>query len=137
MSVTVTDVKGARSASRRSVKVDYAPSGYVAVEPFRLLDTRTAHTPLRGGEPLAVQLPAGTAVPGHEPSSGMTAAPLNVTVTDSTQEAHLTVWPAGQPRPASSNVLGEPLQDPLGDQQLLPLRLNFLKLLAQLLGECV
>ncbi|MGW8776463.1 PKD domain-containing protein [Streptomyces sp. NPDC055796] len=104
VSVTVTDVKGARSTSRRSVKVDYAPSGYVAVEPFRLLDTRTAHTPLRGGEPLAVQLPAGTAVPGHELSSGMTAAVLNVTVTDSTEEAHLTVWPAGQPRPASSNV---------------------------------
>ncbi|MET9888487.1 PKD domain-containing protein [Streptomyces sp. NPDC006430] len=104
VSVTVTDVKGTKSTSSRSVKVDYAPSGYVATEPFRLLDTRTTHTPIQGGEPLAVQLPAGTAVPGHELSAGMTAAVLNVTVTDSTEDAHLTVWPAGQTRPASSNV---------------------------------
>ncbi|WP_405959051.1 PKD domain-containing protein [Streptomyces sp. NBC_00868] len=104
VSVTVADVKGTKSTSSRSVKVDYAPSGYVATEPFRLLDTRTTGAPLQGGEPLAVQLPTGTAVPGHELSAGMTAAVLNVTVTDSTEDAHLTVWPAGQTPPASSNV---------------------------------
>ncbi|OEJ35337.1 hypothetical protein [Streptomyces subrutilus] len=41
------------------MKVDYTPSGYVATEPFRLLDTRTTNTPVQGGTATLVTLPVG------------------------------------------------------------------------------
>ncbi|MFB7785870.1 PKD domain-containing protein [Streptomyces vinaceus] len=104
VSVTVADSQGARSTATRRVKVDYAASGYVATEPFRLLDTRTNGTALWGGSPAAVTLPVGLSVPGHVLSGGMAAAVLNVTVTDASEDTHLSVWPSGQPRPATSNV---------------------------------
>ncbi|MFI1148423.1 PKD domain-containing protein [Streptomyces sp. NPDC020817] len=101
---TVRDVKGATSTATRSVKVDYAPSGYVATAPFRLLDTRANGTVLWGGSPTAVTLPVGITVPDHVLSGSMAAAVLNVTVTSATEDTHLSVWPSGQPRPATSNV---------------------------------
>ncbi|MFK0231653.1 PKD domain-containing protein [Streptomyces vinaceus] len=104
VTVTVHDTKGAVSTATRSVKVDYAPSGYVATAPFRLLDTRAGGTALWGGSPTAVTLPAGLSVPDHVLSGGMAAAVLNVTVTDASEDTHLSVWPSGQPRPATSNV---------------------------------
>ncbi|MCX5012734.1 PKD domain-containing protein [Streptomyces sp. NBC_00555] len=104
VTVTVQDAKGAKSTAKRSVKVDYAPSGYVATEPFRLLDTRTTNTPVQGGYAQSVALPIGTRVLGHELSGSMASAVLNVTVTGATEDTHLSVWPAGQPRPVTSNV---------------------------------
>ncbi|WP_159045902.1 PKD domain-containing protein [Streptomyces sp. WM6372] len=104
VTVTVRDTKGATSTATRSVKVDYAPSGYVATAPFRLLDTRSNGTVLRGGSPTAVTLPVGLSVPDHVLSGSMAAAVLNVTVTGASEDTHLSVWPSGQPRPATSNV---------------------------------
>ncbi|MEV0985856.1 PKD domain-containing protein [Streptomyces sp. NPDC049949] len=104
VAVTVRDTQGAVSTVTRSVKVDYARSGYVATEPFRLLDTRTAGTTLQGGSPMGVTLPVGITVPDHVLSGSMAAAVLNVTVTGATEDTHLSVWPSGQPRPATSNV---------------------------------
>ncbi|MEV0987807.1 PKD domain-containing protein [Streptomyces sp. NPDC049949] len=104
VTVEVYDEKGAQSTSVRRVKVGYAASGYVAVAPFRLLDTRTTSTPLSGGSSRAVQLPAGISVPGHPLSGSMAAAVLNVTVTGAREDTHLTVWPEGQSRPTTSNV---------------------------------
>ncbi|MFE5770361.1 PKD domain-containing protein, partial [Streptomyces sp. NPDC056485] len=101
--LTVRDTRGAVSTAMRSVKVDYAASGYVATEPFRLLDTRSTHS-LIGSERYPVDLPVGFKVPGHTHSGGMSAAVLNVTVTDATEDTHLSVWPSGQPQPATSNV---------------------------------
>ncbi|WP_158734252.1 PKD domain-containing protein [Streptomyces sp. NRRL F-2747] len=104
VTVIVRDTKGATSTATRSVKVDYAPSGYVATAPFRLLDTRANGTVLWGGSPTAVTLPVGISVPDHVLSGSMAAAVLNVTVTGATEDTHLSVWPSGQPRPATSNV---------------------------------
>ncbi|MGW2995045.1 PKD domain-containing protein, partial [Streptomyces sp. NPDC001193] len=104
VTLTVRDTKGAVSTATRNVKVDYARSGYVATEPFRLLDTRTAGTTLQGGSPMGVTLPVGISVPDHVLSGSMAAAVLNVTVTGATEDTHLSVWPSGQPRPATSNV---------------------------------
>ncbi|MGW7441528.1 PKD domain-containing protein [Streptomyces sp. NPDC054849] len=104
VTVTTQDAKGAKSTAKRSVKVDYAPSGYVATEPFRLLDTRTTNAPVQGGVATPVVLPVGLAIPGHELSGSMAVAVLNVTVTGATEDTHLSVWPSGQPRPVTSNV---------------------------------
>ncbi|MFD9302604.1 PKD domain-containing protein, partial [Streptomyces sp. NPDC060048] len=104
VTLTLQDSTGAKSTAARNVKVDYAPSGYVATEPFRLLDTRTTNIPVQGGRQVPVDLPNGTSVPGHALSGGMAVAVVNVTVTGATEDTHLTVWPSGQPRPATSNV---------------------------------
>ncbi|MFI5861646.1 PKD domain-containing protein [Streptomyces sp. NPDC051546] len=104
VTLTVQDSKGAKSTVTKTVKARYAPSGYVASEPFRLLDTRTTNTPVQGGNPVPVQLPNSTAIRGHELSGGMASAVLNVTVTGATEDTHLGIWPSGQPRPATSNV---------------------------------
>ncbi|MFE3553325.1 PKD domain-containing protein [Streptomyces sp. NPDC059193] len=104
VTVTVRDTKGAASTAVRTVKVAYAASGYVPVQPHRILDTRTTGTPLQGGtaRPVTVPVVPQESGPGH--SAGATAAVLNVTVTGATEDTHLSVWPAGQPRPVSSNV---------------------------------
>ncbi|MEV6577895.1 PKD domain-containing protein [Streptomyces sp. NPDC051582] len=104
VTLTLRDTKGATSTATRSVKVDYAPSGYVATAPFRLLDTRANGTVLQSGSPTAVTLPVGLSVPDHVLSAGMAAAVLNVTVTGAGEDTHLSVWPSGQSRPATSNV---------------------------------
>ncbi|MFD7257260.1 PKD domain-containing protein [Streptomyces sp. NPDC059874] len=104
VTLTLKDVKGATSTATRTVRVDYAPSGYIASEPFRLLDTRTNNTPVQGNYARSVDLPVGTRIRGHELSGGMASVVLNVTVTDATQDAYLNVWPSGQPRPATSNL---------------------------------
>ncbi|MFJ4775337.1 PKD domain-containing protein [Streptomyces sp. NPDC088762] len=102
--LSLRDSKGARSSVTKTVRADYAPSGYVATEPFRLLDSRTTGRPLRSGAANPVALPVGNWLPGHAFSGGMAAAVLNVTVTGATEDTHLTVWPSGQPRPTTSNV---------------------------------
>ncbi|MEU5807240.1 PKD domain-containing protein [Streptomyces sp. NPDC047718] len=104
VTVTAQDSKGTTSTASKAVKAAYAPSGYVATEPFRLLDTRTTGAPVQGGSAVPVVLPVGLAVPNHVHSGGMAAAVLNVTVTGATEDTHLSVWPSGQPRPATSNV---------------------------------
>lgn len=101
---TATDSKGTQAKVTRNVRVDYHRSLFKAVAPFRLLDTRTTGAPVQGGVPAPVVLPAGNAVPGHTLSGGMATAVLNVTVTDATQDTHVTVWPSGQSRPMTSNM---------------------------------
>ncbi|MFI6147189.1 PKD domain-containing protein [Streptomyces sp. NPDC051109] len=99
VTVKLQDVKGATSTVSKTVRVDYPASGYVATEPFRIVDTRTYLWSLRGGEPWSTRLPAGGALSG-----GMTAAVLNVTVTGASEDTHLSVSPNRQDRPATSNV---------------------------------
>ncbi|MFF1415699.1 PKD domain-containing protein [Streptomyces sp. NPDC058289] len=104
MKLTLVDSKGAKSTALRTVKVDYAPSGYVATEPFRIKDSRTDGRPVLARLPLDVTLPTAHRIPGHPLSAGLASAVVNVTVTGATEDTHLTVWPSGQPRPATSNV---------------------------------
>ena len=78
--------------------------GVVPVEPTRLLDTRA-------GDPLG---PEGRrlVVAGSGPvPTDATAAILNVTSTEATEPAFVTLWPAGEARPTSSTLNTEPGQD--------------------------
>jgi hypothetical protein len=69
------------------------------VSPTRLLDTR-AGAALEGASALRL----GFQGQGPLPATGMTAVAMNVTVTDATETAYLTVWPDDQPMPEASNL---------------------------------
>ncbi|MFE4264288.1 PKD domain-containing protein [Streptomyces sp. NPDC056883] len=103
VTAVVEDSKGATSTAKQSVTVGYAPSGYAAGEPRRLLDTRITKAPVLGGVPTTVDL-SHVYAPGVYPLRSMSAVVVNVTVTDATEDTHLTIWPDSQPRPATSNV---------------------------------
>ena len=69
------------------------------IPPQRVLDTRQglgapAHR-LNPGEVIALPLPTAAA-------AGATSASLNLTATEATGPGFLTVWPCGQPTPATS-----------------------------------
>ncbi|HZQ50297.1 MAG TPA: fibronectin type III domain-containing protein [Candidatus Dormibacteraeota bacterium] len=72
---------------------------YHPLTPARILDTRSTSR-------LAAAATRDVAVAGQGgvPSSGATAAVLNVTATGTTAAGYLAVWPAGTPRPATSNL---------------------------------
>lgn len=76
-----------------------------SLPPSRVLDTRSGQ-----GAPAAKIGPGGTigvqvTGAGGVPASGVTAVALNVTVTETTADSFLTVWPAGQGRPDLSSSL--------------------------------
>ena len=97
----VTDVADAAFSVSHSEPF-VAPTGYVAVTPTRLADTRDGLGVRRG------TLPAGgtltVVVAGGDVPPGATAAVLNVTAVLPTAPSYLTVWPAGQARPTASNL---------------------------------
>ena len=75
-------------------------AGFTGGSPARAMDTRSGL-----GAPKAALGPAGTltlTVPGLPP--GTTAVALNVTVTNPTAAANLTVYPGGRSRPGTSNL---------------------------------
>ncbi len=89
-----------------------APATYAPVAPCRVLDTRrgigscpdgiaTSATPLVAGPTGALRVKvAGIAgVPATA-----TAVVLNITAVGATPGTYVTVWPGGQPQPATSNV---------------------------------
>ncbi len=79
-----------------------APGSYIALNPFRIVDTRIG----QAGEQLGsqVSLNAKIAGVGDVPATGATAVMLNVTVDAPTSAGFITVWPGGEGRPLSSNV---------------------------------
>jgi uncharacterized protein YvpB len=83
---------------------------YVALTPGRITDTRpgsgepNSGSPLTPGGTLNVQVAGASGVP----SVGVTAAILNVTVTDTTQYSDLTVYPTGVALPLASNLNWSP-----------------------------
>jgi hypothetical protein len=90
----------------------YAPgSGYVAVNPARLLETRSGEAvgtiddqftgagQLAGGATIELQVGGRAGVP-----LAATAAVLNVTVTQPSAPGFITVYPCGSPRPTASNL---------------------------------
>ncbi len=113
-SVTVTDWLGAASSpSPFAYPLSDPPGALTALPPARICDTRPGNPSqlsgaaaqcggrtLQQGVPLQVQV-AGL---GGVPQSGASAALLNVTVTDPTTSGYLTVYPAGEPAPLSSNL---------------------------------
>jgi PQQ-like domain len=78
----------------------------VALTPARIADTRpgsglpNAGSTLGAGGNLDIQVTGA----GGVPSSGVSAAILNVTVTNTTAASFLTAWPAGATRPTASNL---------------------------------
>jgi hypothetical protein len=78
--------------------------GYSPLVPSRVLDTRNGNgapmAPLGGGSSLNLQV-AGR---GGVPPTGATAVVLNVTVTNTTTQGFMTVWPTGAMEPNASNL---------------------------------
>ena len=77
---------------------------FAAVTPARILDTRTANgkvnRAVRPGETIDLQVTGR----GGVPTERVGAVALNVTVTEPTAGGHLTVFPTGERRPATSNL---------------------------------
>ncbi|HQZ34875.1 MAG TPA: hypothetical protein PK020_10645, partial [Ilumatobacteraceae bacterium] len=80
-----------------------AGSGYTALEPSRLVDTRDS-LPVGSGLLGASTLDVSVVGVGGVPLSGVDAVVLNVTVTRPSQAGWATVFPAGSVRPGASNV---------------------------------
>jgi uncharacterized protein YvpB len=83
---------------------------YVALSPDRITDTRLGSGEPNSGSPLG---PSGTLNvqvegAGGVPSSGVEAAVLNVTATDTTQASYMTVYPDGVAMPLASNLNWSP-----------------------------
>ena len=102
--VTATNTAGTGPASAPSgsitPKLVRVGSGYVAVAPKRVLDTRTGV-----GAPKA-KIGAGRSVRLTVPGlpAGTTAVTLNVTATNPTATSYVSVFPAGTNRPSASNL---------------------------------
>ena len=93
-----------------------ASSQLTAVTPARLLDTRPGSTTIDGEFAGAGAMGAGqqlnltVAGRGGLPASGVGSVILNVTVTNPTAEAYVTLWPTGLTRPLASNLNFDPAQ---------------------------
>jgi hypothetical protein len=81
--------------------LDGSGGRFAGVEPARLLDTRKAGS--GGAFGPAEQRELVVAGVGGVPTDA-TSVVLNLTVTNPTAASHLTVWPAGVPRPTASNL---------------------------------
>lgn len=85
---------------------------FVPLPPARILDTRSgigaggATLPLAGGNVLSLQVTGAGGVPADA-----VAVQLNVTVTQGTAPAFLTIWPTGSTRPEASVLNIVPGQD--------------------------
>jgi len=76
------------------------PAQYHALQPTRLMDTRTDGLPLQPGVAVNLTVAGGsTPVP-----ASASAVVLNMTVTNTSGPGFLTVWPTGNPRPTASNL---------------------------------
>jgi hypothetical protein len=68
--------------------------------PARLMDTRSSGGPIGPGQQRDLQVTGR----GGVPASGVEAVVLNLTATAPTSGSYLTVFPAGAPRPSTSNL---------------------------------
>jgi hypothetical protein len=85
---------------------DSTAGSYVPLTPARIADTRMGSGEPYAGESLG---PGGSlniqvAGAGGVPGSGVSAALINVTVTDTTAQSYLVVYPEGATRPLASNL---------------------------------
>ena len=81
-----------------------AAGGYTALTPARVLDTRTGvgapKARVGAGSHIDLKVTGTNGIP----ESGVAAVVLNVTAINPDTKTFLTVWPAGQPQPATSNL---------------------------------
>lgn len=102
--VTVTATDGQGDTVTNTITVETAGSDYTPYGPTRVLDTRNGT-----GAPKAKVAANGTvklqiAGNGSIPATGVTAAVLNLTVTDATSAGFLTAYADGSGMPTTSNV---------------------------------
>lgn len=85
---------------------DSTAGSYVALTPARIADTRPNSGEPYSGDTLGPNqsLDIQVAGEGGIPASGVTAALLNVTVTNTTAASFLTVYPQGNSRPLASDL---------------------------------
>ncbi len=92
---------GTAVAAPAAVRTQAPGGSYVALNPARLLDTRSGF-----GAPAGTTQLVSLAVTGRGgvPASGVSAVALNVTVTGPRSGGYVTAYPAGVTRPLASNL---------------------------------
>lgn len=93
------------STSATAAAEQTSEGGYTALQPGRLLDTRTGNgvgtrTPVGPRGKIDLQVTGRRGVP----AGGVSAVVLNLTSTQGTRNSFFTAWPAGKPRPATSSL---------------------------------
>jgi alpha-tubulin suppressor-like RCC1 family protein len=76
------------------------PGAFTPVTPVRVLDTRTTGGTLAAGTTRDLTIFGAHGLP----TTSMSAVVLNVTVTETTADGYLTVFPSGTTRPVASNL---------------------------------
>ena len=101
------------AADRGAPRLESSPlggTGYTALVPARILDTRPGFTTIDGVAAGGGQIGPGQTLDvkvtgrGGVPSSGVDAVVLNVVAAEQSAQTFLTVYPAGSPRPTTSNL---------------------------------
>lgn len=88
------------------------------VTPIRVLDTRDdGGAPVGPAADVLLTLAGTFGLPAH----GMSAVVLNLTVTEPDGGGYVTVWPADQPRPTTSNVNPERAGETIANQAIVAL----------------
>ncbi|MFB7619501.1 PKD domain-containing protein [Kitasatospora sp. NPDC056181] len=131
---TVTDASGATVTSTGQVTVAYTPSGFTAIAPTRILDSRepgSRYPRLGPGETMDLYVRGRSTGATDIVPPGATAVVLNLTATGGTANSHLDVYPSQLARSATSNVNFGPGQDvanlvtvPIGPDGLVVVRNN-------------
>jgi len=80
------------------------PGGFTSIAPARILDTRDAGGKLASTETRLLKVTGN----GGVPDTNVSAVVLNVTVTETTANSYLTVFPTGTTRPVASNLNWSP-----------------------------
>jgi hypothetical protein len=94
----VNTVAAPVSAAFTTTPLPTAGRGFVALNPLRLVDTRSVG-PIPGGHTLEFEVAGQAPIPADA-----TATVLNVTATGADDGGFVTVWPCGQPMPLASNL---------------------------------
>ena len=81
-----------------------APASFTPLTPSRILDTRDGTGGRMGRISAGSPLPVRVTGRGGVPVEGVTAAVLNVTVTEPDTASYLTVYPSGESAPLASNL---------------------------------
>ena len=79
-------------------------TGFVAVTPARLLDTRDGTGGITGAVGAGGSIDLVVEGRGGLPAAGVAAVVINLTAVAPTGDSYVTAWPAGAPRPTASNL---------------------------------
>jgi hypothetical protein len=100
-------------------------SGFVAITPCRIVDTRTAAGPFGGpfmtaGSTRSFDLNTGSPCSGDLPSTNIRAYSLNVTVTGTSVNGHLSIGPTGSNPAGSFSTLNYPAGATIANAAIVP-----------------